>query len=159
LAFVTLFIALYQSDIIHYIVGGEAVEPHIAGLGIFMLTTMFILFSIVVGLYVRGLNLLYKIGSHHFVQIIHQVLFNGYYVEAMITWITKNIIVNSLAAAARWFDTNVIDYIVNKTVDITKWVYNLFKLGHTGRIGAYMGQFVIGVAIIVIAILIIVKGL
>jgi len=159
LAFVTLFIAIWQSDIIHYIVGEEAVEPHIAGLGVFMLTTMFILFLIVVGLYVKGLNLLYKIGSHHFVQTIHQVLFNGYYVEAMITWITKNIIVNAVAASARWFDTYVIDYIVNKTVDITKWVYNIFKLGHTGKIGAYMGQFVIGVAIIVIAILIIVKGL
>jgi len=159
LAFVTLFIAIYQSNIIHFIVGGEAVEPHIAGLGVFMLTTMFILFLIVVGLYVKGLNLLYKIGSHHFVQTIWQVLFNGYYVEAMITWITKNIIVNALAASARWFDTYVIDYIVNKSVDMTRWVYNIFKHGHTGKIGAYMGQFVIGVAIIVIAILIIVKGL
>ncbi|NPA12135.1 MAG: NADH-quinone oxidoreductase subunit L [Epsilonproteobacteria bacterium] len=159
LAFITLFIAIWQSDIVHFIVGKEVVEPHVAGLAAFMLTGMVLLFAIVVGLYVKGLNLLYKIASHHFVQTIHQVLFNGYYVEAMITWISKNIVVNALAKAARWFDTYVIDYIVNKSVDGTYMVYKVFKAGHSGRIGTYMGQFVLGVAIIVIAILIIVKGL
>ena len=120
-----------------------------------MLTGMLIIFLIVVGLYVKGLNLLYKIASHHFVQTIHQVLFNGYYVEAMITWISKNIIVNAIAKSARWFDTYVIDYIVNATVALSLYTYKFFKLGHTGRIGSYMGQMVLGVAIIVIAILII----
>jgi len=159
LAFTTLFISIWQTDIVHYIVGEEVVEPHVAGLTAFMLTGMFIIFAIVVGLYVKGLNLLYKIASHHFVQTIHQVLFNGYYVEAMITWISKNIIVGAIAKAARWFDTYVIDYIVNATVPMTYTVYKAFKAGHSGRIGTYMGQFVLGVAIIVIAILIIVKGL
>ncbi len=159
LAFLTLFISIWQCDIVHYIVGEDVIEPHVAGLAAFMLTGMLIIFLIVVGLYVKGLNLLYKIASHHFVQTIHQVLFNGYYVEAMITWISKNIIVGAIAKSMRWFDTYVIDYIVNKTVDMTKFVYNIFKAGHSGKIGTYMGQFVLGVAIIVIAILIIVKGL
>ncbi|NPA88306.1 NADH-quinone oxidoreductase subunit L [Caminibacter pacificus] len=159
LAFVTLFIAIWQSDIIHYIVGKEVVEPHVAGLTAFMLTGMLVIFLIVVGLYVKGLNLLYKIASHHFVQTIHQVLFNGYYVEAMITWISKNIIVNAIAKAARWFDTYVIDWLVNATVPASYGIYKAFKTGHSGKIGTYMGQFVLGVAIIVIAILIIVKGL
>ena len=159
LAFITLFIAIWQGGIVHYIVGKEVVEPEVEGLTAFMLSCMLIIFLIVVGLYVKGLNLLYKIASHHFVQTIHQVLFNGYFVEAMITWISKNIFVNALAASARWFDTYIIDYTVNITVPITKGVYNIFKTGHTGRIGAYMGQFVTGVAIIVISILIIVKGL
>ncbi|MEO1958101.1 MAG: NADH-quinone oxidoreductase subunit L [Nautiliaceae bacterium] len=159
LAFLTLFISIWQSDIIRYITGGEVVEPHVAGLTAFMLTGMLILFLIVVGLYVKGLNLLYKISSHHFVQTIHQVLFNGYYVEAMITWVSKNIIVGAIAKSARWFDTYVVDYIVNKTVNFTYAVYKIFRAGHSGKIGTYMGQFVLGVAIIVIAILIIVKGL
>ncbi len=159
LAFTTLFISIWQSDIVHYIVGKEVVEPEIVGLTAFMLTCMLIIFLIVVGLYVKGLNLLYKIASHHFVQTIHQVLFNGYYVEAMITWISKNIFVNAIAAAARWFDTYVIDYIVNATVAMSLYTYKFFRLGHSGKVGSYMGQFVLGVAIIVIAILIIVKGL
>ncbi len=159
LAFVTLFISIWQSDIVHYIVGKEVVEPEIEGLTAFMLSCMLVIFLIVVGLYVKGLNLLYKIASHHFVQTIHQVLFNGYYVEAMITWISKNIFVNALAASARWFDTYIIDYLVNASVPFTQGVHNIFKAGHSGRIGSYMGQFVIGVAIIVISILIIVKGL
>jgi NADH-quinone oxidoreductase subunit L len=160
LAFVTLFISIWQSDIVHFVLNGkEEVEPHVVGLTAFMLTGMLILFLIVVGLYVKGLNLLYKIASHHFVQTIHQVLFNGYYVEKMITWISKTIVVNAVAKAARWFDTNVIDWLVNATVPATQGVYKAFRAGHSGRIGTYMGQMVIGVAIIVIAILIIVKGL
>ena len=159
LAFTTLFISIWQSDIVHFIVGKEVVEPEVEGLTAFMLTSMLIIFLIVVGLYVKGLNLLYKIASHHFVQTIHQVLFNGYYVEAMITWISKNIFVNAVAKAMRWFDTYVIDYIVNSTVALSLYTYKFFRMGHTGRIGAYMGQMVVGVAIIVIAILIIVKGL
>ena len=160
LAVITLFISIWQGDIVHFILNGkEEVEPHIAGLTAFMLTCMLILFLIIIGLYVRGLNLLYKIASHHFVQTIHQILFNGYYVEKMITWISKTIVVNSLAKAARWFDTNVIDYLVNATVPGTQGVYKVFKAGHSGKIGTYMGQMVVGVAIIVIAILIIVKGL
>ena len=159
MAFITLFISIWQSNIVHYIVGKEVVEPEIEGLTAFMLTGMLILFLIVVGLYLKGLNLLYKIASHNFVQTIHQVLFNGYYVEAMITWISKNIFVNAIAASARWFDTYVIDYIVNATVPASQYVFKGFKAGHSGRIGSYMGQMVLGVAIIVIAILIIVKGL
>ena len=159
LAFVTLFISIWQSGIVHYIVGKEVVEPEVEGLTAFMLTSMLIIFLIVVGFYLKGLNLLYKIVSHHFVQTIHHVLFNGYYVEAMITWISKNIFVNALAAAARWFDTYIIDYVVNATVPFTKLVYKVFRAGHSGKIGTYMGQFVLGVAIIVISILIIVKGL
>jgi NADH-quinone oxidoreductase subunit L len=160
LAFVTLFISIWQSDIIHFILNGkEEVEPHIMGLTAFMLTGMLILFLIVIGLYVKGLNLLYKIASHHFVQTIHQILCNGYYVEKMITWISKTIVVNAVAKAARWFDTNVIDWLVNATIPATQGIYKAFRAGHSGKIGTYMGQFVIGVAIIVIAILIIVKGL
>lgn len=160
LAFITLFISFWQSDIIHFILNGkEEVEPHLLGLTAFMLSGMVIIFSIVVAIYTKGLKLLYKIASHHFMQTIHQVLFNGYYVEKMITWVSKNIVVNALARAARWFDTYVIDYLVNATVPATYGVYRAFKLGHSGKIGTYMGQFVLGVAIIVIAILIIVKGL
>ncbi len=160
LAVVTLFIAIWQSDIVHFVLNGkEEVEPHIVGLTAFMLTGMLILFLVAVGLYVKGLNLLYKIVSHHFIQTIHQILYNGYYVERMITWISKTIIVNSIAKAARWFNINVIDYTVNSVPAVTFGVYKVFRAGHSGKIGTYMGQFVIGVAIIVIAILIIVKGL
>ena len=160
LAAITLFISIWQSNIVHFILNGrEEIEPHLLGLTAFMLTGMVILFLVIVVIYTKGLRLLYKMASHHFMQTIHQVLFNGYYVEKMISWISKTIVVNALAKAIRWFDTHVIDYLVNATVPATYGIYRAFKLGHSGKIGTYMGQFVLGVAIIVIAILIIVKGL
>ncbi len=160
LAAVTLFISIWQSDIVHYILDGkEEIEPHVAGLVAFMLTGMAVLFALVLAIYLKGMNLLEKISQHKFMQTLHQVLYNGYFVEHMITWISKNIVVESVAKAARWLDTNVVDWLVNATVPASQGIHRVFKVGHSGKIGTYMGQFVIGVAIIVIAILIIVKGL
>jgi NADH-quinone oxidoreductase subunit L len=160
LAFITLAISIYQTDIVHFILNGkEEHEPHIAGLTAMVLAGMAVIFSIVVVTYVKGLKILEKMSSHPFVKIVHQVLFNGYYVEAMITWISKNIVVNSIAKSARWVDTNIIDWLVNATVPASKGVYKAFKVGHTGKSGSYMGQYVIGVAIMVVMILVIMKGL
>jgi NADH-quinone oxidoreductase subunit L len=158
LAFVTLAIALYQSDAVEYIVGHEVEEAHVKGLLVGLLLGMATLFGIVVGLYVKGMKLLEKISQHRFMQILHQVLFNGYYVEAGITYVTKNVIVNGVAKSFRWVDTNMIDWLVNASVPFANKIFKAFRIGHTGRIGDYIGIFAIGVAIIVVAILIIVKG-
>jgi len=143
---------------VEYIVGHEIEEPHVKGLLVGLLLGMATLFAIVVGLYVKGMGLLEKISKHRFMQIIHQLLFNGYYVEAGITYLSKNVIVNGVAKSLRWVDTNMIDWLVNATVPFANKIFKFFRIGHTGRIGDYMGTFAIGVTIIVIAILIIVKG-
>jgi NADH-quinone oxidoreductase subunit L len=160
LAFITLVISIWQSGIVEYILEGkEEVEPHVAGLTAMMLAGMAVIFTVVLTLYLRALGLLEKISQHQFVQAMHQVLFHGYFVEKMITWISKNIVVGSVAKSARWVDTNVIDGLVNGTIPATQKVHQMFKVGHSGKIGTYMGQFVIGVAIIVVVILILIKGL
>ena len=158
LALVTLGIALYQTNAVDYIVGHPVEEPHVKGLLVGLLLGMATLFAIVVGLYVKGLNLLQKISQHRFMQVLHQVLFNGYYVEAGITYLSKNVIVNGVAKSFRWIDTNIIDWLVNATVPFARGIFKGFRIGHTGRIGDYIATFAIGVAIIVVAILIIVKG-
>jgi NADH-quinone oxidoreductase subunit L len=158
LAFVTLGIALYQADAAEYIVGHEVHSAHVEGLIVALMLSMTTLFLIVVGIYVKGMKLLEKIASHKFMQIIHQVLYNGYYVEHMITWFSRNVVVDSLAKGMRWIDTNIIDWLVNATVPFAKGTKKIIALPHNGRIGDYMGIFAVGVAFIVIAILIMVKG-
>ncbi len=158
LAFVTLGIALYQTNAAEYIVGHPIEEPHVKGLLVGLLLTMGTLFLIVVGLYVKGLKLLEKISNHKFMKILHHVLFNGYYVEQIITWFSKNIVINSIAKGMNWFDANVIDWLVNATVPFAKGTKRIIGLPHNGRISDYMGIFAVGVAFIVIVILIMVKG-
>jgi NADH-quinone oxidoreductase subunit L len=159
MAVVTLAMFFYQHDIMHYFLNGEeAVEPHVAGLAALMLSGMTVLFIMVVVLYTRGLGLLEKISQHYFVKIIHDVLYNGYYVERMINWFGNNIAVNALAKAARWFDTGAIDGTVNATVPATHGVYRFFDRIQVGKIGSYMGQFIIGVAIMVVAVLILARS-
>ena len=91
-------------------------------------------------------------------QIIHQLLFNGYYVEAGITYLSKNVMVNGVAKSFRWIDTHMIDWTVNATVPFARGIFKGLRIGHTGKIGDYIGIFAIGVAIIVVTILITVKG-
>jgi NADH-quinone oxidoreductase subunit L len=160
MAVVTLAMFFYQHNIIHYFLNGEeAVEPHIAGLAAMMLSGMVVLFLLMVVLYTRGLGLLEKISQHHFVQTVHGVLFNGYYVERMITWFAQNIIVQSLAKSARWLDTNGIDQAVNATVPTSHGIYRFFDRIQVGKIGSYMGQFILGVAIMVLAVLYMARSL
>jgi NADH-quinone oxidoreductase subunit L len=160
LAFVTLAMYFYQEHIIEYFMDGkEAVEPHVAGLAAIILSGMLIMFLLVLVLYTRNLKLLEKISNHHFVKTIHGVLYNGYYVEKMITWFAQNIVLGSLAKSARWLDTNAIDNAVNSTIPVTQKVSSFFGKIQVGRIGSYMGQFIIGVAIMVIAALIMARSI
>ena len=159
LAVITLIITVWQTNIVEYIVNGEWEEGHVNNLSLYVFGIMLVLAGIVIALYGPGLKLLQKISSHHFMKTIHQILFNGYYMEQIITWISKNIVVNSVARGFRWFDSNIIDAIVNATIPLSRAIHSLFKKGHTGAIGSYIGQMVIGVTIVVLAILLIVKGL
>lgn len=159
LAIVTLAIALYQTEAGKYI-AGDYHEAHPEGLMLFMMLGMVALAGIIVAFYSSvGLPLLNKISRHPFMQILRELLYHGYYVEFMITWFSKNIVVNSIAKGFRWIDTNIIDWLVNATVPFSKGIKKGFMVAHTGRIGDYIGIFSVGVAFIVIAILIIVKGL
>ncbi len=150
MALITLGLGLYQSEAAEFITGEPYVQPHVDGLLIGLFIGLGLLALIVFGLYYKGLKLTEKISNHPFLKIFHQLLFNGYYVEYMITWFSKNIIVASVAKAATWIDLHIIDAIVNGSVGLTQALFKRLKVTQTGLIGDYAGMMVAGLAALTI---------
>jgi len=150
MALVTLLLGFYQEPLAHYITGEAVTEPHVAGLLPFLLTGLALLALLVYYFYVRRKDLTAKAAAQPLMKSIHQVLFNGYYIEAMITWFSKTIIVGAVAATANWIDRRIVDGAVNGSVPAARGVFSLFRRTHGGKIGGYAGAMIAGGGLIVL---------
>lgn len=150
MALVTLVLGFYQKPLAHYITGEAVTEPHVAGLLPFLLTSLTLLALTVYFFYVRRPDLTAKLGAQPLMRSLHQVLFNGYYVEAMITWFSKTLILGGAAATANWIDRRVIDRTVNGSVPAARGVFGLLRRTRGGKVGGYAGAMIAGGTVIVL---------
>jgi NADH-quinone oxidoreductase subunit L len=154
MAVATLIMGFYQEEIMVMVSGGIPHEVHIAGLLPALLSCIALIALIVYIFYVRRLDLTAKIASQPLMQTIHGVLLNGYYVEYMIHWLTKNIIVRSFAKTLNWADIHIVDASVNSVPLITHRIFTLFGKTHSGRVGDNSGSMVVGLLLLLIALII-----
>jgi NADH-quinone oxidoreductase subunit L len=150
----TLMLGFYQSEIATFITGKTEASPHIDGLLTGLIIGLSILALIVVGLYAKDLTLVKKMAQHPFLSMLHQLLFHGYYVEAMINWFSQHAVVNGAAKASAWFDKRAIDASVNGFVPATQTAFNGLKTTQTGRIGDYIALMVAGLAVLLIVMMV-----
>jgi len=154
MALVTLLLGFFQEELAHYLTYTEFHEPHVDGLLPFLLITIAILALIVYYFYYRNPERTAKIAAQPLMKTIHQVLFNGYYIEKMITWFSKEIIVGSVARVVNWTDRYIVDAAVNGTVRVSRTVFILLERTHSGKTGDYAGAMVLG-AIAILAVILI----
>lgn len=154
MAVVTLVLGFFQEDLAHYITGKAFHEPHVDGLLPFLLVSIAILALLVYYFYVRAPERTAKIGSQPLMQSIHKLLTNGYYVERMITWFAKSIIVAAVAKSVNWTERHLIDGAVNGSVRVSRSIFALLGHTHSGKAGDYAGAMVLGGMLILAAILI-----
>ncbi len=154
MALVTLILGFFQAPLSHYLTGQPVTEHHIEGLLPFLLSTLALLALLVYFFYGRRPDLTAKAAAQPLMKSLHQVLFNGYYIEAMITWFSKNIIIGAVAATAEWIDRRVIDGAVNGSVRAAQAAFALFSHTHGGKTGGYTGAMIAGAAVILLLFLI-----
>jgi NADH-quinone oxidoreductase subunit L len=154
MAVITLLMGFYQDELAHYITYAEFHEPHVDGLLPFLLSSITILALIIYYFYYRNPERTAKIAAQPLMKSIHQILFNGYYVEKMITWFAKNIVVGSAARAVNWTDRNIVDAAVNGSVNVSRTVFVLLGRTHSGKVGDYSGAMILGGILILAVILI-----
>jgi NADH-quinone oxidoreductase subunit L len=150
MAVITLGLSFYQSEIAQLITGKPDVSAHVDGLLMGLMIGLSLLALIVFGLYAKDLTLIKKMGQHPFLKMMHQLLFHGYYVEAMISWFSQHIIVNGLAKASAWFDKRAIDATINGFLPVTHLLFKRLQTTQTGLIGDYIAFMVTGLAILLI---------
>ena len=150
MAVITLGLSFYQSEIAQLITGKPDISTHVDGLLMGLMIGLSLLALIVFGLYAKDLTLVKKMGQHPFLKMMHQLLFHGYYVEAMISWFSQHIMVNGLAKASAWFDKRAIDATINGFLPVTHLLFKRLQTTQTGFIGDYIALMVAGLAILLI---------
>lgn len=83
---------------------------------------------------------------------IHRILFNRYYVDTLYDWFTKYVILGGVSAISQWFDTYIVDGIVNGVARGVTDVGSGARRLETGRVQTYMIGFFGGVAILAVLV-------
>ncbi|WP_457607717.1 NADH-quinone oxidoreductase subunit 5 family protein [Nitratifractor sp.] len=152
MAVATLLMGFMQDSIAEMVSGMGLEIPHVAGLLPFMLIAIALLAWLVWFYYVRRLDLTRKIAAQPLMQAIHQLLFNGYYIERMILWLTRNFVIGSLARSVNWSDRKIVDGAVNGTVPASRGISSLLGRAETRRSGENAGDMALGLALLMAAL-------
>ncbi|MFK5937811.1 MAG: NADH-quinone oxidoreductase subunit L [Sulfurimonas sp.] len=145
MAFATLILGFYQEELSNYITGEEIQEAHLPYLPFALLSAIFIVAFIVYKFYKSRPNLRDKLAAQPLMKAIHKVLFNGYFIEHMITWFVKNIVINSISKTINWVDINIIDKAVNNMLNISQKIFLLLSKTTTSKVSNQAGIMLIGI--------------
>ena len=154
MALITFALGFFQNELAHFITNKEQTEAHVAWLLPFMMICISLLAFFVYYFYRRKPNLRDKISAQPLMKTIHQVLFNGYYIEKMITWFAKNIVVNIIAKSINWSEKHIIDKAVNNTTTISHYIFTTFGKTHSVKVSNQAGAMLLGALAIVVVIFI-----
>jgi len=153
MALVTLLLGFFQEPLAEMVSGKVFEEPHVDGLFIGLMTMILLLALIVYYYYNRRLDLTEKIASHPLMKTIHGILFNGYYIEYLIHWLTHNVIINAFAKTIYWIDEHIIDAAVNGIVGVTKRIFSWFSLLSTTKAGDNSATMTVGLLLLLLAMI------
>ena len=154
MAFATLLLGFYQKELGAYITGEEMQEAHVEYLLPALLGTIFIVAFIVYKFYKSRPDLRDKLAAQPLMKMIHKVLLNGYFIEQMITWFVKNVVINSISKTINWIDIHIIDRVVNGMLTLSKKIFSLLSKTTTSKVSNQAGIMLIGLFSILVVILI-----
>ncbi len=153
MAVVTLLLGFFQEPLAEMVSGKAFEDPHVDGLFAGLMISILLLALIVYYYYNRRLDLTEKIASHPLMKTIHGILFNGYYIEYMIHWLTHNVIINAFARTIDWIDEHIIDAAVNGMVGLSRRIASWFGLVSTGQAGNNSATMTVGLMLLLLAMI------
>jgi NADH-quinone oxidoreductase subunit L len=154
MATLTLILGFFQKELAEFITGEKYHSLHVSGLIVLMLSVIFVLALIIYYFYSRRADLRDKVSAQPLMKSIHQILFNGYYIERMINWFAKSIVVEIVAKSINWVEKNIIDALVNGVVHVTHTGFTLLGRTHSAKVSNQAGGMILGLTLIVIVIFI-----
>jgi len=154
MAFITLGLGFYQKSLAEFISNHSYEEPHVSWLLFVMMGLITIFALLVYVFYYKRLDLLEKVSAQPLMKTIHQILFNGYYVEKMITWVSHSIVVNVVAKSISWVDKKVVDGMVNGVVVVSHKIFLLFGTTHSSKVSNQVGAMLLGIVFVMVVILV-----
>ena len=154
LAIITLIMGFFQENIGELVSGKVVLERHIDGLIFPLLSAIILLFLIVYYYYVKRVDILKKVAAQPLMRAIHKLLFNGYFIEFLIHYFVKNIVVESFAKAIFWVDKHIIDAGVDSIAKISQKIHSWFMQLKSDEVSGNTGAMMIGLIILLVALFI-----
>jgi len=153
MALITIVMGFFQKELAHYITGHEFEEVHVAYFMPLLLATLAFVAFLVYKFYITNTEVRDKLAAQPLMKAVHQLLFNGYYVERMITWFAKSVVVGFMAKTIAWLEHHVVDAAVNGTVTLSSAIVSRLSQTHTHRISNQAGAMMLGLLLIVAVLL------
>jgi len=157
MAVVTLLMGFFQGSLKHFIAGTQSHEAHIGWLMPLLFIAMALLALIIYFFYYKREALRDKLAAQPLMKSIHQVLFNGYYIEKMIIWFSQTMVVRGIAKAINWCDVHIVDAVINAMPKITKAIFTQLGKTHSVQVGYQATAMLLGVVLVMLTLLF--KGL
>ena len=152
MAVMTFVMGFYQDSIMELVSGKIYEEPHIKGLVLSILSAIIFVGFVLYLYYVKRLDIVKKVAAQPFMQAIHQVLFNGYYVEFFIYYFSREVVVGGIAKMIQWIDIYVVDATINATVGVSQEVAKLLKKSESDLAGDNSGVMIVGLLLLLIVL-------
>ena len=153
MAAVTLLLGFFQAPLAKMVSGRSFEVPHVEGLFIGLMSGIVFLALLVYYFYKKRLDLTEKLSKHPLIKTIHGVLFNGYYIEYLIHWLTHNVIIEGFAKTVHWVDHHIIDASVNAMVGISRKISRLFEYTYSAKVGDNSGVMAVGLLLLLLAMI------
>jgi len=150
MAFLTLGMGFYYDDIIVFLSGKAPETLHINTLLISVVSILLVLALLIYFFYYKRSDLRDKVASQPLMKTIHQVLFNGYYVENIVYYIAHNIVVKEVAKTIAFVEKNVIDKVVNGMVVFMQATFHLGEKTHTYKVSSQVSIMLFGMIVIMV---------
>jgi NADH-quinone oxidoreductase subunit L len=135
---VTLLLGLFHTEVFQFLgYSAEHPEPLFQVLAVL---TILILGYATYRFYIN-LELIEKLSKQPLLEIIHKILFNGYYIQKMISLFTKHAFLN-FSKGVLWSDKTVVDGVVNSSKPASEKLFQKFikveKIGYFWLLGVVL---------------------
>ena len=157
MALATIVLGFFQTPLAYYITGHEFEELHVSYFVPLLLGALTFIAFMIYEFYLVHPETRDKLAAQPLMKAVHQLLYNGYYVERMITWLAKSVVVGFMAKTVAWLEDHVIDAAVNGTIGLSHTMMLRLRHTHSHRISNQVGAMMLGVLLIVLTLLI--KGM
>jgi NADH-quinone oxidoreductase subunit L len=153
MALLTLGLGFFQNQLALFITGKPFSELHLSWLFPLMMSIITLFALLIYFFYYARVDLRDKVAAQPLMKTIHQILFNGYYVEAMISWLTNNFVLGGVAKTVGWIEKNIIDAVINSTVKMSHTLFKIFGHTHSAKVSNQTGGIIAGLVFVLGVIL------
>jgi NADH-quinone oxidoreductase subunit L len=154
MAFLTLGLGFYYEDVVTFFTGSSSHQEEVSYLAPLMVGGISALASLVYFFYALGDAIRDKVTAQPLMKTIHKILFNGYYVEMIVQYFAKNIVLQQVGGFVSFTEKKIIDRSINGIVNLMQKIFTIGMKTHTKEVSSQVGGMILGIVLMMIFLIV-----